>query len=102
MALYGLMREAVKASAYDDPVGHAKQVLEENGMKTTITLSALGNLKLITGNTVAVQEPATGVCGLFWILSDTHTWKNNLYQTKLTVDLQALMDSQTAGSLPTE
>lgn len=102
VALYGLMQEAVKASSYDDPVGHAKQVLAENGMKTTITLNALGNLKLITGNTVAVQEPVTGVCGLFWIISDTHTWKNNLYQTKLTVDLQALMDRQTAGSMPTE
>ena len=69
-------------------------------MKTTISLNALGNLKLITGNTVAVQEPVTGVSGLFWILSDSHVWKNNLYQTKITVDFQALMDEQEAGSLP--
>lgn len=100
--LYGLMQQAIKASATDDPAANAKQLLEENGMKTTINLQCLGNTKLITGNTVAVQEPVTGVSGLFWILSDTHTWKNGIYQTKLTVDLQALMDSQTAGSLPTE
>ena len=102
VALYGLMQAAIKASAYDDPVGHAKQILAENGMQTSITLNALGNLKLITGNTVAVEEPITGTYGLFWIISDTHTWKRNVYQTKITVSLAALMDSQTAGSLPTE
>jgi hypothetical protein len=100
--LYGLMQAAIKSSAYDDPAAHAKQVLEENGMQTTITLSALGNLKLITGNTVAVQEPVTNTYGLFWILSDTHTWQRNVYETKITVSLEAIMDSQTAGSMPTE
>lgn len=102
VALYGLMQEAIKASSYDDPAGHAKQILAEKGMQTTITLSALGNLKLITGNTVAVQEPVTGTCGLFWIISDTHTWTRGIYQTKITVSLEALMDSQSAGSLPTK
>lgn len=100
--LYGLMQAAVKASATEDPAATAKKLLEENGLKTTITLQCLGNLKLITGNTVAVQEPVTGLNGLFWIISDVHTWRSGVYQTKLTVDLQALMDSQSAGSLPTE
>lgn len=102
VSLYGLMQTAIKSSAYDDPVAHAKQLLQENGLKTTITVNALGNLKLVTGNTVAVEEPVTGTCGLFWIISDTHTWKRNVYQTRLTLSLEALMDSQTAGSLPTE
>lgn len=98
--LYGLMQAAIKASSYDDPVAHAKKLLRENGMQTTITLNALGNTKLVTGNTVVVQEPVTNTYGLFWILSDAHTWKKGIYQTKLTVSLEALMDSQTAGSLP--
>lgn len=102
VALYGLMQAAVKASDYDNPEGHAKQILAENGLQTTITLNALGNLKLITGNTVAVEEPVTGTYGLFWIISDSHSWKRNVYQTKITVSLEALMDSQTAGSLPAE
>lgn len=102
VSLYGLMQAAIKSSAFDDPEGHAGQLLAENGMQTTITLNALGNLKLITGNTVAVEEPVTGTCGLFWIISDTHTWKRNVYQTRITVSLEALMDAQTAGSLPAE
>lgn len=100
--LYGLMQAAIKASSYDDPTAHAKKLLKENGMQTTITLNALGNPKLITGNTVAIQEPITDTYGLFWITSDTHTWKKGIYQTKISVSLEALMDRQTAGSLPSE
>ena len=77
-------------------------MLAENGLQTDITVQALGNLKLITGNTVALQEPVTGVYGKFWIISDTHTWQRGLYQTKLTLSLEALMDEQEAGSLPNE
>lgn len=102
VSLYGLMQEAIKASAYDDPAGRAKQMLAEKGLQTTISLTALGNLKLIVGNTVAVQEPVTNTYGLFWITSDRHTWIRNIYQTRLSLSFEALMDSQTAGSLPTE
>lgn len=102
VALYGLMQAAIRAKAYDNPEGHAKQVLAENGLKTTITVNALGNLKLIMGNTVVLEEPVTGTCGLFWIISDSHTWKRGIHQTKLTLSLEGLMDKQTAGSLPTK
>lgn len=98
--LYGLMQAAIRSGAYDDPEGHAKQILKENGLKTTITVNALGDLRLITGNTAAVEEPVTGTCGLFWIISDAHTWRRGLCQTRLTLSLEALMDRQTAGSLP--
>lgn len=100
MKLYGLMQAAIRSGAYDDPEGHAKQILKENGLKTTITVNALGDLRLITGNTAAVEEPVTGTYGLFWIISDAHTWRRGLYQTRLTLSLEALMDRQTAGSLP--
>lgn len=102
VALYGLMQAAIKASAYDDPVAHARQLLAENGLQTTITLTALGSRKLITGNTCVVEEPATGTCGLFWIISDSHTWNRGVYQTKVALSLEAVMDAQTAGSLPTK
>lgn len=100
--LFGLMETVIKSSSYEDPVAHAKKILRENGFKTTISLTALGNPKLITGNTVVVQEPITNTYGLFWIISDTHTWKRNVYQTKVSLSLEALMDSQSAGSVPTE
>lgn len=102
VALYGLMQQAIKAKSYDDPEGHAKQLLKDGALKTTITATALGNTKLITGNAVALEEPVTGICGLFWIQSDSHVWQRGIYRTKMTLSLERLMDRQEAGSLPTE
>jgi len=99
--LYGLMQQALRASDKEDPAKSAKRILEDNGVKTTITARCLGSRKLIAGSAAAVHEPVTGTDGLFWILSDAHTWKRGVYQTTVTLDFRNLMDEQTAGSLPT-
>ncbi len=101
-ALYGLMQQAIKASDKEDPAKSAKQILEEGGVKTTITAQCIGSVKLITGNAVAVHEPVTGTDGLFWILSDSHSFNRGIYQTQVTLDFRNLMDKQTAGSVPTK
>jgi len=100
--LYGLMQKALKASDRENPEATAKDILEQNGISTTITAQCLGNVKLITGNAVAVHEPVTGTDGLFWITADSHTVKRGIYQTKVTLDFRNLMDEQSAGSLPKE
>ncbi len=100
VALYGLMQRAIKADGREKPEAAARDILEQNGISTTITARCLGNVKLITGNAVAVHEPVTGVDGLFWITADSHTVKQGIYQTKVTLDFRNLMDEQTAGSLP--
>lgn len=100
VALYGLMQKAIRASEKENPETAARDILEQNGISTTITAQCLGNVKLITGNAVAVHEPVTGVDGLFWITADSHTVKQGIYQTKVTLDFRNLMDEQTAGSLP--
>ena len=96
------MQQAIRASDKEDPAQSARQILEENGIKTTITAKCLGSTKLITGNAVVVHEPVTGTDGLFWILSDSHTTVNGIYQTTVTLDFRNLMDKQEAGSVPTE
>jgi len=102
VALYGLMQSAIKASSCDDPAKTARQMLEDNGISTTITAQCIGSTKLITGNTVVVHEPQTGTDGLFWILSDSHSFARGIYQTKVTLDFRNLMDKQEAGSVPTK
>ena len=100
--LYGLMRQAMKAGDKDDPEKAAHQILEDNGVKTTINVKCLGNTKLVSGNAVVVHEPVTGTDGLFWILSDSHTVSRGVYLTTLTLDFRNLMDEKSAGSVPTE
>lgn len=101
-ALYGLMQRAVRASQKESPEASAKDILEQNGISTTITAQCLGNTKLITGNAVAVHEPNTGTDGLFWITADSHTVRRGIYRTRVTLDFRNLMDKQAAGSLPKE
>lgn len=100
--MIGLMQYAIKASAYDDPKAAAKQMLEDYGVSTTITCECIGNTKLISGNSVVVQEPVTGLYGLFWILTDQHTVRRNIYRTKVTLSYKMMMDEQQAGSTPTK
>jgi len=101
-ALYGLMQQALRASDRESPEATARDILEQNGVATTLTAQCLGNVKLITGNAVAVHEPVTGADGLFWITADSHTVSKGIYQTKVTLDFRNLMDKQSAGSLPEE
>jgi hypothetical protein len=54
----------------------------------------------MTGGTVVVREPYTGLYGLFYIDSDVHTWKNGLYLNKLVVNFKNIMDEKDAGTLP--
>ena len=98
--LYGVMQEYIKQSKGDDANARAQKLLDDNGVSQKITLNNMGNIACITGDAVVVQEPYTGLYGLFWVESDTHTWKNGLYLNKLTLNFRRMMDEQEVGSLP--
>lgn len=98
--LYGLMQTYLKQSENEDATAKAKKILADNGVSQKITIENLGNIANITGNTVVVREPYTGLYGLFYIDSDIHTWKKGQYYNKLVVNFRNIMDEQEAGSLP--
>lgn len=100
--LYGVLQEYVKQSKDDDgkALKKAQKLLEDGGVEQKITVGCLGNVANISGGTVVVHEPYTGVYGLFYIDSDTHEWKNGQYYNSLTLNFKNLMDEKEAGSLP--
>lgn len=98
--LYGVIQRAVRQSDGEDAGAEAQKLLDDNGLSQTITVENLGNVACITGNTVVVKEPYTGLYGLFWITSDSHVWKDGQYYNKLSLSYKRLMDEQEAGSLP--
>lgn len=100
LGLYGTIQQAVKQKDGEDAGAQAQQILDEKGLAQTITVENLGNVACITGNTVVVKEPYTGLYGLFWITSDSHVWKNGQYYNKLSLSYKRLIDEQEAGSLP--
>ncbi|MEG1777340.1 MAG: hypothetical protein RR209_00035 [Angelakisella sp.] len=97
--LYGVMQECIRDND-GDGVRAAKRLIARNGLQRKITVENLGNIANITGGTVVVQEPFTGLYGLFWIDSDIHTFKNGLYFNKLTLNFKAIMDEKEVGALP--
>ena len=98
--LYGLMQSYMKQPEGEDVTAKAKKHIADNGVSQKITINNLGNIANITGGTVVVREPYTGLYGLFYIDSDVHTWKNGQYYNKLVLNFKNMMDEQQAGSLP--
>ena len=95
--IFGVLQSIIKNT--DEAEDQARDLLEENGVRQTITVESLGDVRSITGRMVAVREPITGVCGLFHIDADTHTWKTGQYLNKLTLNFKAIMDDTEAGTL---
>lgn len=100
MKLYGMIQEQVKQTTGSDAAAQANELLKKAEPEQKITVESLGNIANITGGTVVVQEPYTGAYGMFFIDSDTHTWKNGQYYNKLVLNFQNMMDEKEAGSLP--
>ena len=98
--LYGVMQSYLKKTKGIDAIAKANKILKDNGVSQKIIINNLGNVANITGNAVVVQEPYTGLYGLFYIDSDVHTWKLGQYYNKLVLNFKNIMDEQEAGSLP--
>lgn len=98
--LYGRMQDALKQTETDDQAAQAQKLIDAGGVSQKITVDCLGNAANVTGGTVVVQEPYTGLYGLFYIDSDVHEWKRGQYYNKLVLNFKAMMDEKEAGSLP--
>jgi hypothetical protein len=97
--LFGLLQNYLKQPDKEDVTAKAKKIISDNGISQKITVQNLGNIANVTGGTVVVKEPYTGLYGLFYIDNDIHTWKNGQYYNKLVIDFKNIMDEQEAGEL---
>lgn len=97
---YGLMQSYLMQPDDEDVTQQARQLLTDNGISQKITINNLGNIANIAGAAVVINEPYTGLFGLFFIESDIHTWKNGQYYNKLTVSYVKIMEKKEAVKLP--
>lgn len=66
-----------------------------SGVEKKVTLDGInGDLSCIAGNGVEVYDKATGLNGVFWIDSDTHTWENGTHIMSLELNFKNIMDSK--------
>lgn len=96
--LIGVMETHITQRDNTDAVEEANHALEDGKMTRTVSANVLGDLSLITGETVVVREARTGLEGVFWIDADAHTWKNNNYYAKLTLNCRNVAATSNAGS----
>ena len=96
-ALYGQFQRVLTQREGVDAGAEAAALLEDNGVQQNITVECLGDPSLISGNAVLLRDNSTGVTGLCWIDSDTHTWKNGQYFCRLELNFRNLTNETSAG-----
>ena len=96
---YGVLQEYIKQEKNESAEAEAKKILSDRGIEQKITVDNLGDISCVTGKCVIVKESYTGLYGLFYIDTDTHTWKNGLYFNKLVLNFKNIMDETEVGSI---
>ena len=90
---YGIYQQVYKKEKDINEVTAATNML--TGIEKSVTLDGInGDLGCIAGNAVEVQDRATGLNGIFWIDSDTHTWENGTHVMNLELNFKNLMDEK--------
>lgn len=90
---YGIYQQIYKKESGINMQAAAKNMLQ--GIEKRVTLDGInGDMKCIAGNGVEVYDKATGLNGLFWIDSDTHTWENGTHIMNLDLNFKNVMDSK--------
>ena len=90
---YGIYQQIYKKEKGINEQAAAKSMLQ--GVEKRVTVEGInGDLKCIAGNGVEVYDKATGLNGLFWIDSDTHTWENGTHIMSLELNFKNIMDSK--------
>jgi len=90
---YGIYQQVYKKESGVNETTAANNLLV--GVEKKVNLDGInGDLKCIAGNGVEVYDKATGLNGLFWIDSDTHTWENGTHVMSLELNFKNIMDSR--------
>ena len=90
---YGIYQQIYKEESGINAKTAAKNMLQ--GVEKKVTLDGInGDLACIAGNGVEVYDKATGLNGVFWIDSDTHTWENGTHIMNLELNFKNIMDSK--------
>ena len=92
---YGLFQEVYKQEENKDANLEAKAML--NGITQSCSLTGFGDTTCITGYGVQVKDTHTGLVGLFYIDSDSHSWQGGNYTIDLELNFKNIMNEVSVG-----
>lgn len=91
-AKYGTIQSIYKKEDDKAARTEARKLLQ--GLEQSGSVTAVSDTRAISGYSLAVQEPVTGLYGKFWIESDSHTFSNGKSEMQLTLAFENLMDEK--------
>nr|DAG13202.1 MAG TPA: 43 kDa tail protein [Caudoviricetes sp.] len=98
-ALNGRLEHIVIQRRGEDASQEAQAWLDDHGLQQSLTVEVLDPpLELVSGQAVVLRDTGSGARGLFWVDSDTHTWKNKQHFGKFRLNFRSIMASTSAGS----
>lgn len=89
---YGVIQKVYKQEDGKDATTEAKAMLQ--GLEQIGSVTALSDDRAVSGYSIAVQDEISGLYGLFFIESDSHTYANGKEEMQLTLAFQNLMDEK--------
>lgn len=89
---YGIFQQVYTKEEGKDPTTTAKSMFK--GVEKTFTLDCVNHNGAVTGAGAVIRDSSTGLSGIVWIDSDTHTWNNGVATMSLTVTLKQMMDTK--------
>ncbi len=96
--LNGRLEHAVTQRDKEDAGPEARAWLADHGLQQTLAVEVLEPpVALITGEAVLLRDTGSGASGLFWVDSDTHSWKNGQHTGKFKLNFRSIMNSASAG-----
>ena len=88
---YGVYQETYQKEKGTSATKAAKAMLY--GTTREASVDTLGDLRAVSGYSITVEDPATGLEGKFFITSDTHTFENNTHTMSLDLAWKDGMES---------
>ena len=89
---YPRIQAVFKEDKEKDTQTEARDLFKKPEREGSVTV--LGNYKLISGYSVVIKD--TLFTGQFWIKADTHTFKDGIHMTKLTLEFENIMSEEKA------
>ena len=86
---YSMFQTVYRIDKEKDTAEEAKSLMKKPEREGTVVVVP-GDYRLKSGYSVAVKD--ANFNGQFWIKSDSHTWRNGLYETKLILTFENVMD----------
>lgn len=89
---YGTVQKVLQQEDGEDASSQARSLLKTFTQSASVT--AVGDVRAVSGYAVIVQEAVTGLYGKFYIESDSHTFEDGKHEMQLTLEFELMMDEQ--------